>query len=610
MDSEAISYHNKELSSYFEVLRDPGGQWQLAEVIAQQALFMPLQGGFAEGFSKDVFWLRLSVVHFKGEAGRWWLLIHPAFIDQLHWYSPQPDGSYTRWQAGSQVPLKQRPLAIPQAVFPVNPAEQVQTYYLRVQSNTTLTLDFSLWTADSFAQHVVASHFMHGMFFGLLVLITIYSLMMIGWVKQAFFWYAVAFITAYGIVHLMFKGYDQAFIYPQTPWFSDHLIGIIVIVGLAVQIILVVSYFRPATYYPRLTRSLEGVVTLYVLLLLLSLLGLYPHINHLVHLVSVIAQFLLFALMLLMLRIEPAKALLFLLVFLPTLTTIFLHILRNIGVLPVNFWTSALWWPMAVLQVIFLVLAAMYWSVQEQRRLRASEERAQSERDLLNLVAHELRNPLSIITTAVTNLQLRTQATLPELQPRYERIHTALARLDILMGTALLSEQLGETMIKLNVQPITPTALVDYVLELFHFNAEKYQLQCEISEAVEVMHVDIQWFTLALLNLLDNAVKYTPAGGHIRLRIDAPETAWVRIRLSDTGIGIPKEARAQLFERFYRGANARPLTKIKGLGLGLFLVQQVVIKHGGYIEIDSTVDKGSEFFVYLPQNPSPPALSD
>ncbi len=103
--------------------------------------------------------------------------------------------------------------------------------------------------------------------------------------------------------------------------------------------------------------------------------------------------------------------------------------------------------------------------MQEQRRLRASEERAQTERDLLNLVAHELRNPLSIITTAVTNLQLRTQATLPELQPRYARIHTALARLDILMGTALLSEQLGETMIKLNVQPITPTALVDYVLE-------------------------------------------------------------------------------------------------------------------------------------------------
>jgi signal transduction histidine kinase len=101
-----------------------------------------------------------------------------------------------------------------------------------------------------------------------------------------------------------------------------------------------------------------------------------------------------------------------------------------------------------------------------------------------------------------------------------------------------------------------------------------------------------------LQNLLQNAVKYSPGGGPIHLRVERRNEEAV-ISIADQGIGIPPAAQAQLFQRFYRADNVAAW-QIGGLGIGLYLVKEIVAHHDGRIEVESQEGQGSRFTVYLP----------
>ena len=101
-----------------------------------------------------------------------------------------------------------------------------------------------------------------------------------------------------------------------------------------------------------------------------------------------------------------------------------------------------------------------------------------------------------------------------------------------------------------------------------------------------------------LTNLIDNAVKFTPEGGSIRIRVEK-NMDFARVKVIDTGMGIPKEEQENIFKRFYRVDKSRS-KETGGVGLGLSIVEWVARAHHGRIEVDSEFHKGSTFTVYLP----------
>jgi len=103
-------------------------------------------------------------------------------------------------------------------------------------------------------------------------------------------------------------------------------------------------------------------------------------------------------------------------------------------------------------------------------------------------------------------------------------------------------------------------------------------------------------------NLVSNAIKYTPAGGKVTLAVAPAAGGWLRLEVSDTGIGIPEEARARLFSEFFRAENARQL-EVTGTGLGLVIVREIATQHGGRVEVESAERRGSTFTVFLPAAP-------
>lgn len=109
---------------------------------------------------------------------------------------------------------------------------------------------------------------------------------------------------------------------------------------------------------------------------------------------------------------------------------------------------------------------------------------------------------------------------------------------------------------------------------------------------------DAKWTAEAVCNLLDNAVKYTPAGGSIIVQAIAYEM-FCRVNVTDTGPGIPEEEQSKIFQRFYRSTAAH---EAEGVGIGLYLARQIAEGQGGYIKVASRPGKGAKFSLYLPRS--------
>ena len=229
----------------------------------------------------------------------------------------------------------------------------------------------------------------------------------------------------------------------------------------------------------------------------------------------------------------------------------------------------------------------------------AAERASESKSTLLRLVSHELRTPLSV-------LQLTQHAFLREvgsLQPKaadmFERMTRSTARLREMTEMVLQYNQLEEGRLVVRRELVDLVALVEDALVEVRGEADRKGLRTALSRPAEtvVVRTDPRMVQLVLLNLLNNAVKYTQEGGiHVLVEV-VPDARRVRVR--DTGPGIPPEEQARIFEPFQ---HLEPLNhKSKpGVGLGLTLVRELVSVLGGRVTLKSEPGMGSEFTVELP----------
>ena len=131
---------------------------------------------------------------------------------------------------------------------------------------------------------------------------------------------------------------------------------------------------------------------------------------------------------------------------------------------------------------------------------------------------------------------------------------------------------------------------------MYHAEQKEIQVSVDCPEDLCVSH-DSKWTEEALFNLLDNAVKYTPAGSSIEVFV-AQWEMYVEVKVTDTGKGISESNQAAIFKRFYREEEVH---NQPGVGIGLYLAREIVTQQGGYITVESEVGKGSAFSIFLPR---------
>ena len=159
------------------------------------------------------------------------------------------------------------------------------------------------------------------------------------------------------------------------------------------------------------------------------------------------------------------------------------------------------------------------------------------------------------------------------------------------------TSRLETGVIQLNKKPGRLFDTVAQAMSGIVYAAEKKEIAVSVDcpEDLTVSH-DSKWTSEALFNLLDNAVKYTPAGGKIAVLVVLWEM-YVEIKVTDTGKGISESNQAAIFRRFYREEEVH---EQQGVGIGLYLAREIVTRQGGYIKVVSEPGKGSEFSIMLP----------
>ena len=238
---------------------------------------------------------------------------------------------------------------------------------------------------------------------------------------------------------------------------------------------------------------------------------------------------------------------------------------------------------------------AQYLSASAISAKRVQEEK-EAVKALTGDISHQVRTPLA-------NIRLYTQ--LLAEQPLNEQGRTCVDALDAqteklqtLLEALVKTSRLETGVLALHPEPAQLSPVILRAAKQYRPKAGTKQitLTAEVPDDLTAVF-DAKWTEEALCNLLDNAVKYTEAGGSISIRAVAYEL-FVRVDVTDTGCGIPEEEQVKIFGRFYRSAAA---AQTQGVGIGLYLTRQILSREGGYIKVSSQEGRGSTFSLFLPR---------
>jgi signal transduction histidine kinase len=227
-------------------------------------------------------------------------------------------------------------------------------------------------------------------------------------------------------------------------------------------------------------------------------------------------------------------------------------------------------------------------------------ELEQAREQLTHMIIHDLRNPLSSMMSSLELIQasvLHGAESMP-LDQVFAVAMRSGRRLYLLIDSLLDLARLEEGQANLARQMIDVGKMLNEILEQIRpvATAHQLQLECRTPDELPSLWGDQDLLQRVVLNLLDNAIKFTPPGGAVRRAVEPSGADALRFAVSDTGIGIDPEYHDRIFERFARVNNS----EIQGTGLGLALCKLAVEAHGGRIWVESVAEEGSIFKFVLP----------
>lgn len=226
----------------------------------------------------------------------------------------------------------------------------------------------------------------------------------------------------------------------------------------------------------------------------------------------------------------------------------------------------------------------------------------QDHRDFLANSAHELRTPLAAIHASI-EVALAGSRTNEEYRELLSEIIEESSSLEVMVNQLLLLSETEAERLKVEPHPVRFDELVTKAVDMFSGVAEYRDIQLSAGNLPAVsVDGNRQHLRHVINNLVDNALKFTPGGGEVRVDLSMEiDTGMCHFIVEDTGVGIAQEELQHVFDRFFRGNRPRAVGhEARGTGLGLSICQAVVRAHGGTITVTSEVGKGTKFVVRLP----------
>ena len=555
---------------------DPTGRLGIVQV--QDEPFRPVQGMLSEGYTNSSLWLRLTI---EPALKPLYLVIRPSFLDELTLYSPAGDGTnaWIAQFAGDQLPVPDSPLVRDSHLFEINP-KTTTTYYLKLRTSSAAMLDAQALTFSEWYTKSLHNQAYQTLFIGLMLAILLWSTIDFILRREALVGWFMAAQAMQILFSLALMGYLVVFL-PR--WTNTDMLTSLIIQGTVVVTMLfhrmLVRPFRPSRWALILLDLLIGLAILEILLILSG----YPRHG---------------------LKLGTVN----LIIFIPTLLwlgystktdalpgRIALRIAYNalavaltVVIMPllgfshsIEFYLNALTTQSLVSACIMGIFLYKRSSAMAQRLIadRIKLERVEQglndhkgkieeQRRFMDMLSHELKTPISVIQITIDTL------TLPERQRH--RLEKALSTMSEVIDRCRLSSQIDEQRLSVEKMPF------DYG-ELVEEAADASLTPGRIDLYVEPIMIesDRQLLTVVLHNLMDNALKYSPADSQVKVELGAEKDRFVKgitLTVTNRYLGTKPPDSNIIFEKYVRGPTS---TGLSGSGLGLHLCKQLVEMLGG-----------------------------
>jgi signal transduction histidine kinase/CheY-like chemotaxis protein len=555
------------------LLEDPRAVFTIRGVSAPAlaARFRPGPAeGFNFGFTSKSYWVRLRVQS-RASSTTWLLKVQNSALGQAVLYAPAGKDTtrFVAQPASLAYPFAQRLVKhrVPVFELPLAPGE-ARTFYLYFAGGGPVHFPLEIISARQFAEEDHLEGLLQGVYFGLMFVMIFYNLFLYLSIKDPSYLYYLFYVASFGILQASMNGIAYQYVWPTPSWWADHCVPVFIATTIGFGSLFCMSFLdlkRNTLFYYRVFGVLIGLSGLVAVLTVVA----SPYVS----MVSATLLGMTFAglvmaaaVVCLVRRFRPA---LFLLVaWSALLLGIVLFALNNLGVLPGTFLTTYGVQIGSALDVVLLSLAlADRINLLQRERLRVEGEKVQAEQSkkvkeaFLAAVSHEIRTPMNAIT--------------------------GFARL---LETAGLLPQHHEYARHIRVSADNLLAIINDVLDLSKLDAGKLHFEraeIDLDDLVRLLFQTISFGVNGEVNL------------SVRLLREDAQGVTLQFRVSDTGIGIPADKLATIFES-YSQASKQTTRLYGGTGLGLTITKQLVELQGGTIGVESRVGAGTVFTVTLP----------
>ncbi|MGN6226884.1 MAG: ATP-binding protein [Dyella sp.] len=651
---ESLSWHGADHiipDGQVEMLRDRSGRLGIDDV-AVRGTFQPVASAFNLGYTPDTVWLRLHLDRMGALPRVLMLQVDAPLADTVRLYLPQDDGTFREIRRGEDVSHRDYPYLLRTPVFQLeSPQGRYPTVYLRLTERNAMTVAVKLWEPQALLAQETLSASQSSVFLGFVIALClagafIWRRSRVGPVR----WY-VAYIATSAYSVYKTRGLVGPFFYLDLADGGDALLGVVLALSVAVAVSFSVRLMSLRTHFPRATRAYETLVWAVIACACVGfLLGRFGTVMPVVQLLSLgSAPLLLGAAAYLAVRGEP-MARLYLVAFSLLYVAFCRVFLVNLGLLPdTPFMRGG--GPLAVGLTLHLLILTFSFAqrvhklererqeaqqqaldaarlaeaslerkvrqrtreldeeiaqrqvtermlrenqMQLEQALATEQQMREEQREFVMMVSHEFRTPLAIIHASGQMLRETETALASDSQRRVEKIQTAAERMSDFIDRFLDNERLLSERHALTSTTFPLERFVADSLDVVDPSRER--IEVDLAQAPASLTCDRGFLRVVLDNLLTNALKYSPPGAPVRLRVSGAGEA-VTIGVTDEGPGIPSSEHASVFLKFARGGASRGTT---GAGLGLYLVKRIVARMGGEIELRSPTGTGATFTVHLP----------
>lgn len=596
----------------------------LADELAQDSNFVPATPQLLNaGYSRAAYWLRVSLSNSSGETLQRWLVINQPRLQDVSLFFIR-DGKTHEVKTGAALRFTERPVQEEKQVLPLDlPAGQTQLYYIRIASETSIQIDATLWEPMTFRvaeNRLTKPAFM---LFGALAMVACSGIFLFLTLRQSAFLYQSLAVLFYLFFECGVGGYTLSYLWPNHPAWDLRAVGAAAPLVSVFELLYLRIVLDSQRIVPRIDILMRLMIIAECVVTAIVAIGDYRLGMRLGQLLLLACTLLSPAAALLAWRNGLHSARIILTAMSIWWGIVFIRVLLATGVLPYSTaiadltpWgfliaTSLMLWAIAdritLLQDESKLIEQRHRTLLEEqvqsktealrRALAAADAANQTKGDFLLRVTHDLRAPLTSILSYTTLLASDSGASTPfTLKGIDSSARYLLSLLDDLIAAArndVVNQELALDSVRIR-------AFIDGISDYARIVAQQQsnRVELKIGPLPAMAQIDAKRLRQILLNLLDNAAKFTKEGLiTFESHCSSPdattgETVRLYFCISDTGIGIPAEMHERIFEPFHQLSNSE---SPPGLGLGLAIVARWAKMMGGEIALTSAPGKGSRF---------------